>query len=238
MIQNLFEIAIVFPFIWIIVDKSQKNWKKSVCILIIYYLLYSLILIEGNRFNLFNLAWNWIGKILAILFSLLFYFRYKRLFLNNQYVNLSPDKKNLKSSIIILTFLAILSSLGGLSLNKQEWSTETVLFQLTMPGFDEEIAYRGVLLGLLTSISLPKLTFKIITINNPSIYVIGLLFGLIHAIHLDTSYLITFDFGPFLQTFIIGTLYSYMAVKTQSILLPIISHNLSNTLLSLISMLK
>ena len=238
MIKELYLIAIVFPFIWIIVDKSQKNWKKNVSILIIYFLLYSLILDVGHRFNLFNFAWNWIGKILAILFSLLFYFRYKRLFLNNQYVNLSPDKKNLKSSIIILTFLAILSSLGGLSLNKQEWSTETVLFQLTMPGFDEEIAYRGVLLGLLTSISLPKLTFKIITINNPSIYVIGLLFGLIHAIHLDTSYLITFDFGPFLQTFIMGTLYSYMAVKTQSILLPIISHNLSNTLLSLISMLK
>ena len=74
-------------------------------------------------------------------------------------------------SIIIIFMTASIWFIFG----KSEFDIETLLFQLTIPGIDEEIMYRGVLLGLLMSCIKDKRFFR----NYIGILIIAILFGFI-----------------------------------------------------------
>ncbi|MFD0994257.1 CPBP family intramembrane glutamic endopeptidase, partial [Tenacibaculum geojense] len=114
----------------------------------------------------------------------------------------------------------------------KEWNTETILFQLTMPGIDEEIAFRGIMLGLLTKILKPSSR----TIFHPAILVTALLFGMAHGLFFNNSYELTFKSFPFFNTLILGIVWAWITMKSGSILLALISHNLGNVTNKLISM--
>jgi membrane protease YdiL (CAAX protease family) len=131
-----------------------------------------------------------------------------------------------------------LSIIEGVLFYNQKLNIETLLFQLTLPGIDEEIAYRGIILGLFSSFMVNKISLWKITIHHPSIWIVGTLFGLIHALQFNQEWELTFDLLYFIKTFLLGTIWSYMTIKTKSILFPVLSHNLSNTLTNLIGMMK
>jgi membrane protease YdiL (CAAX protease family) len=107
------------------------------------------------------------------------------------------------------------------------------MFQLIIPGIDEEIMYRGVLLGLLMTCIKDKICFK----NYIGILIIAILFGFIHAFQLNTVYSINFDWIYFLQTSFFGFVLGWVTIKSRSIVLPIIAHNLSNFFGVLVTML-
>lgn len=238
---NLVYLALILPFIYVAVDKSQSQWKKSMGLFIIYFLLYKISLFLPAYvpwLKMENLNWNWPGKVVAILFSLLFYHAFKNHFSEHLFINASPVKKQINRQLIIVSLISAVAILEGLLFYNQPWDTETILFQLTLPGIDEEIAYRGIMLGLLASFMTAKITFGKITIHDPSIWIVGILFGLIHALQFDKTWHLNFDLLYFIKTFALGTIWSYMTIKTRSILLPVLSHNLSNTLANLIGMIK
>lgn len=87
-----------------------------------------------------------------------------------------------------ITFL--LSTIVWFLLGKSEFNIETLAFQLTVPGIDEEIIFRGILLGLLMSTLKDKISF----FGNPSILLTAILFGFWHSLTLDKNYSI--DFNP------------------------------------------
>jgi membrane protease YdiL (CAAX protease family) len=133
-------------------------------------------------------------------------------------------------SIIIIFITASIWFIFG----KSEFDAETLLFQLTIPGIDEEIMYRGVLLGLLMSCIKDKIFFR----NYIGILIIAILFGFIHAFQFDTTYSIHFDWIYFIQTSFFGIVLGWITIKSGSILLAIVVHNLSNFLGVLVTMLK
>jgi membrane protease YdiL (CAAX protease family) len=102
-----------------------------------------------------------------------------------------------------------------------------------MPGIDEEIAFRGIMLGLLTKMLRPNPKF---TFFHPAILVTGLLFGLAHGLLLTKSFELSFKSGPFISTMILGMIWGWMTMKSGSILLALISHNLGNVTNKLIQM--
>ncbi|MBQ5703967.1 MAG: hypothetical protein IIV49_02610, partial [Alistipes sp.] len=79
------------------------------------------------------------------------YFIFRRQFADNNFFTLRQDKSGLKSALKVVIAIMCVSLLGGI-VNDKEFNLETLLFQLSMPGIDEEIMYRGVLLGLMCSV--------------------------------------------------------------------------------------
>lgn len=241
LVESIIYILCILPFILISIDKSVKGKLKLLLLLVFYFLtLQFLLLLPINFLELDFIPgkWNWSGKIYAIVMSILFYQFFKHTFKNHHYIKFSQSHQSFKKVRLIFTLILFYAIIEGLIFYNKSWDLETILFQATMPGIDEEIAFRGILLGLLSTLLLDKTkVLSKITIN-PSIWIIGILFGLIHALQLNSDWQLTFNFIYFVKTFLLGTMWSWMTLKTKSILLPMISHNLANLIPNLIGMLK
>lgn len=117
---------------------------------------------------------------------------------------------------------------------KSKFNLETLAFQLTVPGIDEEIIFRGILLGLLMSSLKENIKF----LGNPSVLLTGILFGLMHALTLKNDLSINFNSIYFFQTGIAGYIWGWITIKSRSILMAILSHNFSNFFGTLVTMIK
>ena len=159
------------------------------------------------------------------------YFLFRRQFADNNFFTLKQDKEGLKSALKVVVAILSISILGGV-VNDREFNSETLLFQLFMPGIDEEIMYRGVLLGLMCS----ALRTGNAAWRNPAIIINAILFGLVHALSLSDGAL-QINAMNFVWTGIIGYSFGYITIKTRSIVIPMLTHNLYNFTLNLLSMI-
>ena len=78
------------------------------------------------------------------------YFLFRKQFSENNYFTFRQNKAGLKSALWIAFIIIGLRTLGG-ALRDKTFNLETLLFQLSMPGIDEEIIFRGIMLGLMYS---------------------------------------------------------------------------------------
>ena len=72
--------------------------------------------------------------------------------------------------------------------------------------------------------------------KNPAIIINGILFGLAHSLIFQNGK-VTFNTGAFIGTGMVGYALAYITIKTRSILIPMLTHNLSNFLKNLFSMI-
>jgi len=200
-------------------------------------LLYLPIEFPSTRFVDGN--WNWSGKLYVIGGSILFLVIYRKLGLKDYFLTARQNhtfskKLMIKGIKTILILMAI--SVGGLMLltDPKSWDLESVMFQLSMPGIDEEIAFRGIMIGLLVKILKPDVRIFSLAIGNPAIIISAILFGLAHGFHLTNSMEPVFNLIPFMTSFAVGTIWGWLTVKSGSVLLALFSHNLGNTLSVLI----
>jgi membrane protease YdiL (CAAX protease family) len=178
--------------------------------------------------------WNWSGKLFGILFGIICYFSFRKYFAENDFVTLRQNeegfKKALVAAIVSIGLVTLIAYLTGSS----EFNKETLAFQLTMPALDEELMFRGILLGILMTTLRDKIPF----LGNPSIFLTAILFGFIHALTLEKDYSINFEPIYFLHTGIGGFLFGWITLKSRSILLAILAHGLANFLAALATMIK
>ncbi len=237
LLEALLRIGIIVPFAIIFLKERNKINFKRIAIFIFCYLIYNLILVLGLRNNHFIFSdshWNWTGKILGILWGITCYFLFKKYFADNNFFTLKQNKKNFKKAltagIAIGLFTMILSFFAG----KSKFDFETLTFQLTLPGIDEEIMFRGILLCLLAS----SLKGKIFFLGNPSIFLTSVLFGLMHALTMTKNYSFTFDPIYFIYTTTAGYIFGWTTIKSRSILLAIFSHGFTDFSGSFVRMVK
>jgi membrane protease YdiL (CAAX protease family) len=172
-------------------------------------------------------GWNWIGKSCALAFSLMIIMALPKLRAELGFT-LSQRSNSIKKSFSAITLLFV--SAVCLSFNQENisFNIETLLFQLTMPSLDEELAYRGILLFLL----LKGLHINSNTLFNPATILITLLFGTVHGIHYSND-ILNIDPLAFLITTAIGSVLMYIRLLSGSVVFPIIGHSVFNvTLLS------
>ena len=136
-------------------------------------------------------------------------------------------KPALNVAIGLLSFFV----LTGL-LSEEEFDVETLFFQISMPGIDEEIMCRGVMLGLMCS----ALREGGKPSRSPAIIINGIWFGLVHSLAFQNGE-VAFSVGSFIATGIVGYALAYITIKTRSILIPMLTHNLCNFANNLLSML-
>lgn len=103
---------------------------------------------------------------------------------------------------------------------------ETIAFQWTMPGLDEELFYRGTLLLALNEAFRPKADILGAPIGYGGLLT-SVLFGLTHALSYEGGAL-DFDLMTFAWTGGPSLLLLWLRERTGSLLLPVIAHNIAN----------
>jgi membrane protease YdiL (CAAX protease family) len=231
-LNSFFYFLIIVPFVFILMEKNKENYYR-VLILFFCFISYYVILSMSYYLRDINFlkniilgSWNWYRKFVAILWGVLCYLVFRKYLSDeNNFFTIKQDKKHIKSVFIISMVFIVLQSLIWLFyLGKSELNIEILLFNLIIPGIDEEIFFRGIFLGLLMC-SIKK---KIIIFDNPSLLITALLFGLVHGFSLGRDFSIKFYAINFLMTCTGGYIFGWIAIKTKSIFIPIVVHNLAN----------
>ena len=220
----------------ILQNRSKSNYLRIFFFSIIF-VSYQVILVLPRVFaslNFIKSNWNWTGKLFGIVFGIICYFVFKKYFAPNNFFTFRQSIENKGKTIIVSVTVIVVISVLYYFIGQSDFNIETLVFQLTMPSLDEEIMFRGILLGLLLT-ALPN---KIPILGNPSILLTAILFGFLHALSLNKDYTLSFELTYFLHTGIGGYVFGWIAVKSRSILLPIITHGLTNCLASLSTMIK
>jgi len=171
-----------------------------------------------------NADWNWLGKLLALAGTLAvaalpsFGFSRSGLTLRHQ--------PNSQSAIMVFAILTIVIFYFAITTGDGPDNIETIAFQWTMPGLEEEIFYRGVLLLAMNEAFRAKAPILGAPIGYGGLLTC-ILFGLGHAMDFSNgSY--SFDTITFIVTGGPSLILLWIREKTGSLLLPIIAHNVAN----------
>jgi len=241
-LSSIIELLIISPIIFLFIDKNTNNKWSLIILFYLFYIINQCLTTLPTSFPFFDFIhgnWNWSGKIYATISSIIFYFVFKKHFCKNDFTTLKQQKGSLKYSILViisLVFLVVISTYVFTPTTSLNY--ETLAFQLTMPGIDEEFAFRGIMLGILTTLLAKKIIIKNINIGSPATWITAILFGLIHGLALNSNLAIQMNWLSFINTFGIGLLYGWITLKSKSFLMSTLSHNSYNFLLSLTQMIK
>ena len=170
--------------------------------------------------------WNWQGKALALAATLLiaasaFGWRDSRL-------TVAQATGSLKTALpVALLYIGFFTLIAWLFPNEPA-TAETVAFQLTMPGLEEEAFYRGVLLLALDR-AFPDRRRVLGVEWGWGALLSCLLFGLAHAFGYSDG---GFSFDPVTMalTAVPSVIGVWLALRTRSILLPVVLHNFGNAI--------
>lgn len=171
--------------------------------------------------------WNWQGKLLALAGTLLvaslpaFGWRASGLTLPRDGGGWGPVL--LVSGAYVAVFLAL-----AWTFPNDTASAETIAFQLTLPGLEEEPFYRGVLLLALFRAFPARRRILGVDWSWGAVVSCGL-FGLTHAFGYSTG---GFRFDPLTMLLTAGPSFIavWLALRTRSVLLPVLLHNFGNAI--------
>ncbi len=171
--------------------------------------------------------WNWEGKLLALVATLVIAahpaFGWRRVGLT-----LRQAPGSLKAAIpVVILYCAFFAALA-VTFPGDPPSTEAIAFQLTMPGFEEEPFYRGILLFALAQAFTSQVRFLGVDWNSGAI-LSCVMFGLTHAFGYSGG---TFSFDPVIMalTAVPSLLGVWLVLRTRSLLLPVFLHNFGNVI--------
>lgn len=188
-----------------------------------------------NGYGLFpdvlpNSDWNWQGKLLAFTASLAVVFSpgFGRGAVGLTLMQ-SPDA--LKTALPVAALYVFFFISLALLFPNERVSTETVAFQLTMPGLEEELFYRGLLLVALGRAFAGRVRWLGVEWSLGALLSCAL-FGLAHAFGFSDG---RFALGPmsFALTALPSLIAVWLALRTRSLLLPVLLHNFGNAIMIL-----
>lgn len=233
----LLELIFISPLIALGLDRPDRKWKLLILFALFYvgysFLLFAPLLFPQLRFIVSE--WNWSGKTYALAGSILFYVLFRKVFTEHDFMTFRQRPTRLKP-LLYVTMLVFLTAIVAAIWYVEPSATRSAFlwFQFTMPGLDEEIAFRGIMLGLLSNALRLKISISTLNLGNPALWITSILFGLCHSFHIDPGWTVHQDWYPFFNTFLPGLLFGWLTLKSGSIVMAILVHSLSNTIPGLV----
>jgi membrane protease YdiL (CAAX protease family) len=178
-----------------------------------------------------NSSWNWQGKALALAATLIVAslpaFGWKKVGLT-----VRQDRKGLRSAIVVALIVCAVFIYFALKMPNEPIDRETLAFQLTMPGLEEEAFYRGILLLALNQAFRGRVRLLGVQWGWGALLSCAL-FGLAHAFDYSHG---AFSFDPLTMALTGGPalIAVWLRERTGSLLLPILLHNFGNSISILI----
>jgi len=172
--------------------------------------------------------WNWQGKLLALVASLavasLPLFGWTRSGLTFRQNPGSLFGAGIAFGLYCAFFLAI-----ALAFPNAPVTAETLGFQLTMPGLEEELFYRGILLLALNEAFRGRIRLLGVDWGWAAVLT-SMLFGFAHAFAYSADAGFAFDPMIMALTAIPSFLAVWLRERTGSLLLPVLAHNFGNSI--------
>ena len=174
-----------------------------------------------------HVNWNWQGKIMALIASLslaaLPAFGW-----GASGITLTQKRGHLISVVVVaLVYCGFFVALA-LAFPTDPAAPETVAFQMSLPGIEEEIFYRGILLLALSKAFTGRV--KILGVNWGWGDVLScVLFGMAHALGYAQGHF-SFDSVTMALTAIPSLLAVWIRLRTGSLLIPVLLHNFGNSI--------
>ena len=171
-----------------------------------------------------DLQWNWLGKASGIVTTLVvFAFLPKSIQLEAGLFNV-PRPPEWRSVIAVsVSLLAFFTLVAYLKPDDNLLTLETALFQGSMPGLDEEMSFRGVLLAMLVAAFGKPWRVLGVQIGWGALPIVAF-FGLVHGLSAGTNEILLVVF----VTGIMGAGLLWIKERTGSIWIAVLVHNLAN----------
>ena len=207
------------------VEWAPLLWAGFAC------LVYVLLLRSGGVIStpvfLEELDLNWFGKILSLAGTIAMLYFLPRVGFRAAGLTWTQNKGSLRPVIrtggVILLFAVVATSSIAPSPNT---SLENLLFQATMPGLDEELFFRGLLLLLLHQAFGKGL--KVWGADTGwGFWLVVAIFGLLHGVTVESGEL-QVNFWRIVSTGFIGFVVTWMRERTGSLVVPVLYHNIFN----------
>ncbi len=181
-----------------------------------------------NLPNLFvGVHWNWEGKLLALAATLVIaslpMFTWKQ-----SGLTFAQNANSLKSTLLVFVLYCGFFLLLALAFPNGKSDGEEIAFQLTMPGFEEEPFYRGILLFALDRAFIGRIRFAGVDWGWGAV-LSCFLFGLAHAFGFSNGHF-SFDLSAMALTALPAFIGVWLRLRTGSLLFPILMHNFGNAI--------
>ena len=170
--------------------------------------------------------WNWQGKLLALIATVAIamspvFDRRRAGFTIHQ------DRGSLKAALPVAAIYCGFFVAMAFIFPRDPASGEDIAFQLTMPGLEEELFYRGILLFALDQAFVGRKRFLGVDWGWGAV-LSCILFGLAHAFGFSDG---SFAFDPIAMalTAIPAVIAVWLRLRTGSLLLPVLLHNFGNS---------
>jgi uncharacterized protein len=226
-VEVVLQAGVVFALagIGMLVAPRSSHWRwVGVALLLI--ILHDALLLRfyGLVPDVLPGRWNWSGKLLATIALLgiaaIPRFGWQRAGITLRQARGAAQAWILFSALAVFIFAMAIYFGGG----RSDW--ETILFQWSMPGIQEEIFYRGVLLLVLNEAFTARVRIAGIQLGWGGILA-TVAFGLIHSLFYGADG-VSFDALAFAVTAGPALLLLWFREKTGSIVLPVVAHNVAN----------
>lgn len=171
--------------------------------------------------------WNWQGKVLALAATLciasLPAFGWRR-----SGITLAQAPGSLRSCALVALAYCLVFVVLAFVFPNEPASPETMAFQLTMPGLEEEPFYRGVLLLALDRAFTARVRFLGVDWGWGAVLSCAL-FGLAHAFGFSHGQF-TFDAMTMAMTALPSFIGVWLRLRSGSVLFPVLMHNFGNSI--------
>ncbi len=188
----------------------------------LYLALDTVVILHAPRLD--HGQWNWSSKVASLLLGAL---TIAALQLSRAEVGIVMPRGRSAwawTAVGIVGAVAFDGTLNYIFRTHHGPSLETILYQVTMPGLDEELTYRGVAFALIYR---AFVTAGERYANAAAILIPSLVFGLLHAYsHSNGSS--HFEWGGLFFSLPLGLLFAWVRLRSGSLLGGVLAHNLAN----------
>ena len=229
----IFAFAVLLSFL-IDFKKSINYWYALLLFFVIGFidnLFYTLTmtypgsqLIKTHIWNN-NLVFNWSSKLYSIIFAIILLTPLNKIITADEIgLRFKQNENSIRFSLFFILLFFIISTIIGLLSEKEYFDINTLFYAAIMPGLNEELIYRGFLLGFLNKIFARN--FKILNTNfGWGAILTSIVFGLLHGFKLSDNYMIHFDFIAILISCIYGFIFALIKERSGSLVFPVIAHS-------------
>ncbi len=231
---------IILSLLILIQRKSLFAHSALLALFFAVFFIDNLLIVLTNCFSglqmIPNTIWegflvcSWSGKLYSIVCMILvLYLARKVLGKGDVGLTFRQNPGSVLPAGIVIFLLATWACVVGISSPKGKFDLPSLTYLAIMPGLNEELVYRGILLAILVKI-IPG-DWKLW--GAPfgwGIIVISLLFGLLHGFWLDNNLAVHIEVIALRNATISGLIFAWLRARSGSLVMPVIAHGLEDFL--------
>ncbi|HEX3808919.1 MAG TPA: CPBP family intramembrane glutamic endopeptidase [Rhizomicrobium sp.] len=211
---------------------KQRGWIAAVAIFsFLSTVAVSLPVTWPHAFPAIGKDWNWDGKLCSIAFTtvaaivLMVFAGFRRTDFGLTFKQAPGTGRAILFGIV--PFLIFDAAIVWAIAPHEAVSPETLAFQGTLPGLDEEFLFRGVMLALFDRMFSAKASILGARMGYGAL-VVSIVFGLVHAVRIDANFAIHTYVMQGVFAGITGLVLVWIRTRTQSLVVPVLTHNALN----------